>query len=320
MPVSPSNEGMVLVMGVTGAGKSYFVNKLKEGSTVEGATLTSCTSVCQIVETYVGDTKVAVVDCPGFDDTKRSDTEILSVISELVTAQYHMGMKLWGIVFLHRITDVRFQGSTQNVLSLFQQLVGDDALSNVVLVTTQWGRVTHVDMPDAINREQQLRDEYWREMLDKNSMTRRFDDSRASAEGIIALLIGRDNVVLRLQKELVDEKKALGKTAAGLMLGPKVDKKLKASKDDVKRLRAELQKKPNNTRRLRIQREILEAEERIAKGESDEARLGKKVGVDLIDKLKRVDWTQGLKIALSVLGFAVTIVSLVLGGGQGGAF
>ncbi len=32
---------MVLVMGVTGAGKSYFVNKLREGAVVEGDGLES---------------------------------------------------------------------------------------------------------------------------------------------------------------------------------------------------------------------------------------------------------------------------------------
>lgn len=36
-----SQTDMVLVMGVTGAGKSYLVNKLKEGAVVEGDGLES---------------------------------------------------------------------------------------------------------------------------------------------------------------------------------------------------------------------------------------------------------------------------------------
>jgi hypothetical protein len=99
-----------------------------------------------------------------------------------------------------------------------------------------------------------------------------------------------------------------------------VDRKLKDSKDDIKKLKEELQRGVNNTRRLRIRREIVEAEERVAKGERDEARLSRKVGVDLIEKLKSMDWQRGLQIALSVLGFAVTVVSLVLGGGVGSTF
>jgi hypothetical protein len=33
---------MVLLMGNTGAGKSFFANKLKEGATLEGSGLNSC--------------------------------------------------------------------------------------------------------------------------------------------------------------------------------------------------------------------------------------------------------------------------------------
>jgi predicted GTPase len=39
---SKGEQGMVLVMGVTGAGKSYFINRLKDGSVVEGSTMDSC--------------------------------------------------------------------------------------------------------------------------------------------------------------------------------------------------------------------------------------------------------------------------------------
>ncbi len=73
-------------------------------------------------------------------------TEILSQISELVAMQYQIGMKLWGVVFLQPITDVRFKGSALEVLSLFRELIGDDALGNVVLATTQWSRVTAEDI------------------------------------------------------------------------------------------------------------------------------------------------------------------------------
>lgn len=267
--------------------------------------------MCQIVETQIGETNVAVVDCPGFDDSFKSDTEILSMISELVTTQYQIGMKLWGVVFLQRITDIRFQGSAQNVLSLFQQLVGDEALSNVVLATTQWSKVKEEDMPAAILREQQLRDQYWRDMLDKKSATTRFEGSKASAEGIIAQLIGKKEIVLQLQDELVNEKKSLGKTSAGSLLKPNVDRKLKKNKEDVKRLKAELKTGINNTRRLRIQREIFEAEQLIARGERDEERLGRQVGVDLVEKLKQVDWQKGLRMALSVLGFVVSVITMV---------
>lgn len=224
-------------------------------------------------------------------------------------------MKLWGVIFLHRITDNRFQGSTHNVLNLFRQLVGDEALGNVILATTQWSRVSEKDMAAAIGREQELRDKYWREMLDADSMTTRFTGDKASAEGIVAQLLGKQHVVLRLQRELVDEKKSLGKTGAGLLLRPKIDWKMKESREELGKLKAELGNgQLSNTRRLRIQREIAEVETRIAIGESDEARLGKKVGVDLKERLAEIDWQKGLWFALSVLSITVNIIVLALGG------
>jgi predicted GTPase len=47
--MSPPNseQGMVLVMGITGSGKSYFVNQLNPGAASEGSTLNSCSSICQ---------------------------------------------------------------------------------------------------------------------------------------------------------------------------------------------------------------------------------------------------------------------------------
>jgi hypothetical protein len=267
------------------------------------------------VQTHIGDTNVAVVDCPGFDDTNKSDTEILSLISELLTAQYHMGMKLWGVVFLHRITDVRFQGSAGSVLSLFRELVGDEALGNVVLATTHWSKVKEADMPAAVVREHQLRENYWTEMLDHDSITQRFDGTKSSAEGIVAQLIARNHVVLQLQRELVDERRVLGRTGAGALLKPKVDRKLEDTRKEVRRLKSELEGVgSNNTKRLRIERQVWEAEQQIANGESDEAKLGKKVGVDLIERLKQVDWQRGLRLAINALGLAVAVVTLVLGG------
>ena len=46
-PVPDEPLGMVLVMGVTGSGKSYFINKLAEGSVKEGPGLQAgtCTSI-----------------------------------------------------------------------------------------------------------------------------------------------------------------------------------------------------------------------------------------------------------------------------------
>jgi len=43
----PINQNLVLVMGLTGAGKSYFINKLTGQNLVEGPGLKSCKLLLQ---------------------------------------------------------------------------------------------------------------------------------------------------------------------------------------------------------------------------------------------------------------------------------
>jgi len=86
-------------------------------------------------------TKVAVVDCPGFNDTYRSSTEILEEIARILCAQsiLNKSLRLKGILYLHSLEKTRMEGSDMDALRTFQELVGEAALPHVVLVSTMWG-------------------------------------------------------------------------------------------------------------------------------------------------------------------------------------
>jgi hypothetical protein len=86
-----------------------------------------------------------LVDTPGFDDTNRSDTEVLRELATWLTDSYTEHIKLSGIIYLHRISDVRMQGSAKKNLFMFKKLCGNDALKNVILATTMWDRVTEAE-------------------------------------------------------------------------------------------------------------------------------------------------------------------------------
>lgn len=87
-------------------------------------------------------TNLYLVDTPGFDDTNRSDTEVLRELATWLTDSYTAHIKLSGIIYLHRISDVRMQGSAKKNLFMFKKLCGNDALKNVILATTMWDRVS----------------------------------------------------------------------------------------------------------------------------------------------------------------------------------
>ena len=55
--------------------------------------------------------KVHLIDTPGFDDTTRSDVDILMEVAFFLATTYNNEIKMDGIIYLHRIMDVRMRGS-----------------------------------------------------------------------------------------------------------------------------------------------------------------------------------------------------------------
>jgi hypothetical protein len=100
------------------------------------------------------------VDTPGFNYTERSDTEILEEIASWTSSTYEDGRLLNGIIYLHRISDPRMEGSALKNLHMFRSLCGPDALHNVLLTTTHWSQVTR---ENGERREKELLEtvEFW---------------------------------------------------------------------------------------------------------------------------------------------------------------
>ena len=80
-----------------------------------------------------------LIDTPGFDDTHKTDTQVLREITNWLSTAYTADLKLTGIIYLHRILDVKMGGSAMKNLRMFKKLRGDDSLGSVVLATTFWG-------------------------------------------------------------------------------------------------------------------------------------------------------------------------------------
>ena len=132
--------------------------------------------------------------------------------------RYHDGMKLAGIIYLHEISQDRITGTARKNLSLFKKLCGDGALQHVVLATTKWSRLANANL--GVEREKELKEIFWKNMLRHGSSVSRFDGTQGSAQKIVReILINRStNVTLRIQEELVDLKKYLPQTDAGKTL------------------------------------------------------------------------------------------------------
>lgn len=132
----------------------------------------------------------------------------------MICCRYKQGHLLHGILYFYRITDNRVSGTAARNLQFYQHLCGDDVLPNSVLVTNFWDIVN-----DAVGRarEDELRTNpvFFKHALDRGAKYMRHDGTAASAQNLLRAVIGNTPRALRVQKEMVDEGRAVAATAAG---------------------------------------------------------------------------------------------------------
>jgi flagellar biosynthesis GTPase FlhF len=238
-----TGDVFIAILGVTGAGKSTFISKCSEKQVAIGHNLQACTQEVGVYLCRSRDFNIYLVDTPGFDDTDRSDTEVLREIASWLTASYSNSIKLHGIIYLHRITDPRMQGSGMRNLHMFKRLCGDQNLSNVVMATCQWERVLEAD---GIERERQLKEtkNFWGYMVERGSQVHRHYNTRESALKLIDSLVGgttsRPKIVLDIQAQMVDEGKDLSSTGAGKALDDAISREKERFERQISESQADL--------------------------------------------------------------------------------
>jgi len=148
-------------------------------------------------------------------------------------------VKLAGVIYVHRIADYRFGGLAVKNFRMFRELCGEKTLKNVVLMTNMWGRVTP---QDGLDREQQLRDEYFLAAIAKGAQLRRHNNTPESARAILRKILENDPVTLRIQRELIDEGKDIRQTRAGAELNREINEVVEKYQDEIKEMEENMQK------------------------------------------------------------------------------
>jgi len=205
---------MILVMGMRGSGKSYFINQfLGGGVAVSRGSTTQCTCslACEVVPARVGRSKVIFIDTPGFDQCKTSEQFVCAEISNVLAQQYQRGVSLRGVIYLQRITESKTTGSAASVLKMFRGICGEILLKNVILATTLW-QLQHVDEKNGAVQERELRG-FWGQMLDRGSAMARYYGDRDSGVGIVSQILGNQDIPFETEEELVLRGKSLEKKA-----------------------------------------------------------------------------------------------------------
>ncbi|KAF9533601.1 P-loop containing nucleoside triphosphate hydrolase protein [Crepidotus variabilis] len=223
--MTTTEEAIIAIMGPTGSGKSKIIDTLT-GKSWSGAGLKSVTDHVRTVSLSLKPDRhggrpvnVVLVDTPGFDDTHKSDSEVLEMIAGWLASKYSKGTCLTGIMYLHRITDNRMSGTPHRNLKMFGKLCGGDEEvgKKVVFVTTMWDKLREASV--GVQRESQLKD-FLRPMLDLGACTWRSQNTKEDAERLVRDMVQKpiSNLPVLLQDELVDKKRPLNETEAARTL------------------------------------------------------------------------------------------------------
>ena len=132
-------------------------------------------------------------------------------------------------------------GTPLKNLQVFEKLCGEDAMAQVVLITTMWD-----DVEDDIGDERlkELKSTYWKGMISCGSETFKYLNTPQSAEELLKRIAGKSSERrhVLLQKEISEWKKELPETGAGQALHSRLEQLAEQRLQALKRLRAEQSK------------------------------------------------------------------------------
>ena len=84
--------------------------------------------------------QVHLIDTPDFDNTNRSDSDVLKDLAYWLGISYEKKkIQLTGLIYLHPITHVRMAGTPFKNLRTFRKMVGSGSITSIALVLTMWG-------------------------------------------------------------------------------------------------------------------------------------------------------------------------------------
>jgi hypothetical protein len=124
---------------------------------------------------------------------------------------------LAGVIYLHRISDFKMGGISQRNFNMFYELCGNSTLKNVAIVTNMWGEVSQA-IGEARERELATEEMFFGSAIGNGAVLLRHNKTVQSAQAILRHVVHNRPLALRIQQEIVDERKDLEDTGAGEVL------------------------------------------------------------------------------------------------------
>ena len=224
------DELSILILGQTGVGKSSFINQFLQpdhragapGTAEIGHSLLSCTKGVNEYSCIADNgRRLTLIDTPGFDDTYRSDAEVLMSIANYLASHFHSGRYMHGVIFLHRITDIRLSASAIKMAEIVKRICGKEFYTRVALVTNMWQLLTSKEV--GYQREQELLNhpKFWADFREASAPHFQHSKTKESASKILEGFIRHLKCAptrhppLKIQIEIAQDGRPISETDAG---------------------------------------------------------------------------------------------------------
>ena len=233
----PDDAVVIAVMGLTGAGKSYFIQQATGLDTGASSSLKSATQKVTPYLLLAGDRKIVILDSPGFDDSERSDAVILQMIASWMTYLYKSGKALVGIIYVQDMLSVRVGRSSRMSMKMFQEMCGVGCLRNVILLLNKCALV-----PAEVvrSREKEYREDFWSFMIANGSSVEKFEKDTNALQIVLSMCYNKP-IVTNLALELVELGINLSETSAGKVVCENIEDTRKETQNEMSRTKNELQ-------------------------------------------------------------------------------
>ncbi len=177
---------------------------------------------------------------------------------------------------MHRITDRRVGGVTRKNFRKLRELCGEETLDHVAIVATMWDQ--EVSDERAIAREEELKTDslFFKNAIEKGAQMLRHNNTVESARAIVSHFMNKSTVTLRIQTELVDEKKDITQTIAGTELQAELSNLIQQHNRELQSLKEDLTKaleKKDMQAKQEIEEERAQMQSQLKKIEADKEKL-----------------------------------------------
>ncbi|PVF99830.1 hypothetical protein CPB86DRAFT_813558 [Serendipita vermifera] len=211
-------DRIIVVIGAAGVGKTTFI-QYATGESNLGVSDGILSGASEIRCTRMRNKPMVFIDTPGINETHMSATDVLLMVLDFLKNANERNIDT--ILYLHRISDNRISGPTWRSFESFASLCYRTKMPVVVLVTTMW---KHVPPQVGADRETQLVNEFWGDMIENKCAVKRFEESRESAWRLL-----ESNEETSTSKEL-EHPRNIQSNEAGVALNKQLEKLIRDQK------------------------------------------------------------------------------------------